>query len=137
MSVAQKGIYDSEASENVPKMWISKYFKRNVNNTYTVCDAIRNEVIFAPFKLLEEKLPFKKRFHVIFCRNVMIYFDQNTKSNLISRFYNATEPGGYLFIGHSESVGDKEKGYRYIIPAAYRKVLVNEECENNKSFCYR
>jgi chemotaxis protein methyltransferase CheR len=126
LNTAQKGIYSSEMVETLPASWKTKYFQKNKDGTFTVCNEIKNEVIFAPFNLMEEKLPFKKRFHVIFCRNVMIYFDQRTKANLISRFCNATEPGGYLFIGHSESVGNHEKGYQYIMPATYRKISMYE-----------
>ena len=57
---------------------------------------------------MNKSFPFKKKFHVIFCRNVMIYFDNETKDNLVNKFYEYTEPGGYLFIGHSESL-NKEK----------------------------
>jgi len=63
-----------------------------------------NEVIFRIFNLMNTVFPFKRKFHVIFCRNVMIYFDQQTKMELVNRFYEYTEPGGYLFIGHSESL---------------------------------
>jgi chemotaxis protein methyltransferase CheR len=51
----------------------------------------------------------------------MIYFDLKTKRDIVSRFYDFTEPGGYLFIGHSESLNFDETGYKYIMPAVYRK----------------
>jgi len=51
----------------------------------------------------------------------MIYFDQNTKDGLIQRFYDATAPGGYLFIGHSETINKEKTPYRYLMPATYRK----------------
>jgi len=53
---------------------------------------------------------------------VMIYFDQQTKRELITKFYDMTESGGYLFIGHSESISRDETRYQYIMPAVYRKV---------------
>jgi len=84
-------------------------------------DLIKNEVVFRRFNLMNKVFPFKKEFHVIFCRNVMIYFDPPTKKDLLARFYEFTKPGGYLFIGHSESLSRTETGYRYIMPAVYRK----------------
>jgi len=66
--------------------------------------------------------PMKGPFHIIMCRNVMIYFDKQTQRRLVERFYDLLEPGGYLFIGHSESVTNKEIGLRTVLPAAYQKI---------------
>jgi len=82
---------------------------------------IKNEVIFRRFNLMNEVFPFKRKFHVIFCRNVMIYFDNKTKERLINKFYDWTEEGGYLFIGHSETISFSNNGYKYIMPSVYRK----------------
>ncbi|HWR60744.1 MAG TPA: CheR family methyltransferase, partial [Clostridia bacterium] len=71
--------------------------------------------------LMDEAFPFKRKFHAIFCRNVMIYFDNETKRELVGKFYDLTEYGGYLFIGHSESLSRDETKYKYIMPAVYRK----------------
>lgn len=121
LDIAKKGVYSVEQLEKIPKLWKTHYFKKLDDNNFVVADNIKSDVIFGVFNLMEEKLPFKKHFHVIFCRNVMIYFDQNTKNALINRFYNTTEPGGYLFIGHSESIDRQLVNYQYIIPAVYRK----------------
>ena len=86
-----------------------------------VVDRIRNEVIYRKFNLMESTFPFKKKFHVIFCRNVMIYFDAQTKQSLVNKFYESMEYGGYLFIGHSESLNRDETRFRYVMPSVYRK----------------
>lgn len=117
---ANKGIYSNENIESLPKSWKMKYFNRYDNDRSVICDSIKNEVIFRIFNLMNA-FPFKKKFHVIFCRNVMIYFDAQTKRELVNKFYEYTEPGGYLFIGHSESLNREESGYKYILPAVYRK----------------
>jgi chemotaxis protein methyltransferase CheR len=70
---------------------------------------------------MDDVFSFKEKFHVIFCRNVMIYFDQDTKTRLVNKFYEYTKSGGYLFIGHSESINREECSYEYIMPAVYRK----------------
>lgn len=118
---AKKGIYSSEAIENLPTSWKYNNFNRIDNKTYQVSDKIRNEVIYRIFNLMEPVFPFKKKFHIIFCRNVMIYFDEKTKRELIEKFYQFTEPGGYLFIGHSEFINKNDTGYKYIMPAVYQK----------------
>ena len=81
---------------------------------------MRRNVIFRPFNLMEP-IHFKRDFDLIFCRNVMIYFDQETKDALVKRFYDVTYPGGHLFIGHSEGLTKQTCPYKYIKPAIYRK----------------
>lgn len=101
--------------------WRNKYFREYDEDEYIIDDRIKKEVLFRKFNLMEDIFPFRRKFHVIFCRNVMIYFDNNTKNKLVEKFYNFTEPGGYLFIGHSESLNRDETKYKYIKPAIYRK----------------
>ncbi|MCX7748125.1 MAG: protein-glutamate O-methyltransferase CheR [Clostridia bacterium] len=121
LETAIKGIYPSENLDSLPIYWKTNYFQTVDTENSMVADKIKNEVIFRRFNLMNEIFPFKKKFHVIFCRNVMIYFDNETKRNLINKFYEFTEPGGYLFIGHSESINRDESKYKYVNPAVYRK----------------
>lgn len=110
-----------ELPVDVPATWRSKYFiKRNDGSgMYTVTPELRRNVIFRTFNLMDP-IRFKLKFDVIFCRNVMIYFDQATKDALIERFYHATNKGGYLLIGHSENIS-KNSAYRLVRPATFRK----------------
>jgi chemotaxis protein methyltransferase CheR len=64
---------------------------------------------------------FRHRFHIIFCRNVMIYFNNETKAELSKKYYDALEPGGYLFIGLSETLSGINNDFIQISPAIYRK----------------
>jgi chemotaxis protein methyltransferase CheR len=121
LEIAEKAIYGSESIDKLPNSWKMSYLKKVDKENYQFEDRIKNEVIFRIFNLMDEEFPFKKKFHAIFCRNVMIYFDAKTKIQLINKFYELTEPGGYLFIGHSESINRGETHYRYIMPAVYRK----------------
>ncbi|TCO73134.1 CheR family methyltransferase [Marinisporobacter balticus] len=121
LTAAVNGIYLNEKLVHLPEKWKKNYFEKIDYENSKVIDAIRNEVIFRRFNLMNKIFPFKKKFHVIFCRNVMIYFDAATKKALINRFYEFTESGGYLFIGHSESINREETAYKYIMPAVYRK----------------
>lgn len=112
--------YHEESLSRLPSTWKQKYFDKKADDLYTVSPAIKDNVIFKTFNLMEP-IRFRKHFDLIFCRNVMIYFDQPTKDGLVRRFYDATIPGGYLFIGHSEGLNKSECPYDYIMPAIYRK----------------
>lgn len=118
---AIKGVYSNESIAALPSVWRLNYFKKCNEKSSIITDRIRKEVIFRKFNLMESIFPFKRKFHVIFCRNVMIYFDQKTKIELVNKFYDMTESGGYLFIGHSESLDRGHTRYKYIMPAVYRK----------------
>jgi len=118
---AKAGRYDTNEIKLLPGNWIFSYFNRNDTDKYIINDRLKREVIFRRFNLMDKEFPFKKKFQVIFCRNVMIYFDDATKKELVNRFYDFTEPGGYLFIGHSEALNRSETNYKYIMPAVYRK----------------
>ncbi len=120
LKMAEKGMYNIEALEKISKNWKLKYFNNIDNDTYKIDSKLKNEVIFRVFNLMDE-FPFKRKFHVIFCRNVMIYFDQETKDKLIRKFYEMTESGGYLFIGLSEALNKTEIPYQYVMPSVYRK----------------
>jgi chemotaxis protein methyltransferase CheR len=118
---AKKGIYAEDNLKDLPAIWRSKYFKRLPNGEYQISEAMRKEVIFKIFNLMDQ-IVYKKQFDIICCRNVMIYFDAETTNKLVKRFYDATAEGGYLFIGHSESVDKERTGYTYVRPSTYQKI---------------
>jgi chemotaxis protein methyltransferase CheR len=122
LEVAREGIYSQERVAPLPKAWSMKYFRKLDAQSVMVSDALKQEVIFRRFNLMEEVFPFRQKMHVIFCRNVMIYFDQKTKDRLVEKFYALLEDGGYLFIGHSESLNRDATRFKYIRPAVYRKL---------------
>ncbi len=121
LEIAKKGEYRDENIAAIPSNWKSEYFKKLGNDQSIVSDTIRNETIFRSFNLMNARFPFKKKFHVIFCRNVMIYFDMQTKNALVDKFYDHLESGGYLFIGHSESLNREKTRFKFVMPAVYRK----------------
>lgn len=120
LEYATKGVYSSDSVKNLPSQWKIKYFKQNESG-YEIEDRIKKEVIFRRFNLMDKVFPFKKKFHIIFCRNVMIYFDKLTKIELVKKFYDSMEHGAYLFIGHSESINRGESAFKYVMPSVYRK----------------
>lgn len=123
MDILNKGkaaTYPADAFKDIPESWQKKYFKKNPDGTVTVCDKIRKEVVFKPFNLMDP-FPFRQPFDIIFCRNVMIYFDGPTKDKLVNKFYDFTSPNGFFFIGHSETINKAATKYTYLRPAMYRK----------------
>jgi chemotaxis protein methyltransferase CheR len=121
LDIAKKGIYSNERIAPLPSSWKINYFKKFDAENAILIDKIRNEVIYRKFNLMDVVLPFKRKFHIIFCRNVMIYFDNQTKNHLINKLYDHMEYGGYLFIGHSESLNRETTRFKYVMPAVYRK----------------
>jgi len=119
---AKRGSYTEEQVESLPKGFRSSYFKKNGAGLYEVCDELRRDVTYRRFNLINKVYPFKKPFDIIFCRNVMIYFDQPTKDHVIKMLLKHLRPGGYLYIGHSESISRDTPGIQYIKPAVYCKV---------------
>lgn len=118
---AQQAVYFNSQMEELPSVWYTKYFRKLDAERSKVVDQIRSEVVFRRLNLMNEVFPFKKQFHIIFCRNVMIYFDAPTKQRLIRRFYDNLQPGGFLFIGHSEGIDRRDCAFNLIAPAIYRK----------------
>lgn len=115
---ARKGIY--KLPDTIPADWKRKYFKPVSGDTYAVSPEIKKNVIFKTFNLMDP-ISFRRKFDVIFCRNVMIYFDQPTKDALVQRFYDATVPGGYLLISYSENLSTTCP-YKRITPATFQKI---------------
>lgn len=117
---AKEAIYAAENIKDIPEKWRKKYFNALPDGNFQVCDNIRKQVVFKTFNLMEQFV-FKKPYDLIFCRNVMIYFDGPTKDALIQKFYSATANGGFLLIGHSEVINRETTKYTYIKPAIYQK----------------
>jgi len=120
---ARKGVYATKHLQDVPPLLISKYFtcvETRPVRFYEVVEPVRHRVHFARLNLIEE-WPMKGPFDVIFCRNVMIYFDKLVQGRLVDRFWKLLKPGGYLFVGHSESLAGSPHKFRYVQPAIYVK----------------
>lgn len=120
---AIRGEYSLEAVEKVSEQWKRRFFKEIPGeNRVRVTDEVKNEVLFRQFNLMEP-LPFRKKMHTVFMRNVMIYFDQPTKNDLVKRVYDAIEPGGYLIIGMTEAIDTSVAPFEMVSPSIFRKPL--------------
>ena len=120
---AGQGIYPVDRVKAIPPDLLRKYFQMGQGRWaghYRVKKDVRDLVTYQRFNLMEP-MAAGDPFDVIFCRNVMIYFDKKTQEGLVNRFHNRITKGGYLFIGHSESLTGLNHAFKYLEPSLYRK----------------
>jgi chemotaxis protein methyltransferase CheR len=119
---AERAVYPSERLNGLTPTWIKSYFAPEATSpkSYRVKPDIRALAVFERKNLIEP-ITWSKQFPVIFCRNVMIYFDRATQQRVISNLSRSLEPGGYLFVGHAESFTGIDHGLEYVRPAIYRQ----------------
>ena len=120
---AAAGVYTESSMGGLSRALITKYFHQvqgGSHRSYRVREDLRSLITFAWLNLVGQ-WPVRGPFKVVFCRNVMIYFDRPTQQNLVNRFWDVLEPGGYLLVGHSEGLSAISHKFRYVRPAVYRK----------------
>jgi chemotaxis protein methyltransferase CheR len=123
LDLARRGVYSRERFRETPPRTIAEHFtclRGQEPKQYQVNESARRMVTFARLNLMEP-WPMRGPFDVIFCRNVMIYFDKPTQTRLVERFWELLVPGGVLFIGHSESLSGARNRFKYLQPTVYRK----------------
>lgn len=119
LETAQAGIYGEEIEKQVSKEHLSQFFKKK-DQLYFVNQEIKDLVFFRYFNL-SDPFSFQNQFDLIFCRNVIIYFDFHSRQKLIDKFYQVLIPGGILFLGHSESLSGISNQFKYLNPTVYLK----------------
>jgi len=121
---AQDGIYEQDKVEQIPKIMKDKYLEI-VNGSekmlYQVKPCLKQMITFKRLNLSEIPFPMRGPIDVVFCRNVMIYFDAKTRQNLVSEIHRLLKPNGYLFIGHAESLIGTSVGFKIVRPSIYVK----------------
>ena len=121
---AGRGVYHSDSLHGVPKELVPRYFLRGVRTQegYVRVDAeLRQQVRFERINLLDATYPLGELQHVIFCRNVMIYFDEESRAKVVSQLVRHLLPGGYLFVGYSESLAGLAHGLEAVAHGVYRR----------------
>jgi chemotaxis protein methyltransferase CheR len=116
---ADSGIYNNKESSNVPSYYMSK---RMDSPCKEIIKEVRNYILFKKLDL--SKHPFKlsdQSFHIIFCRNVMIYFNHHLKQILLNEFSRLLKNDGILYLGHADTLGDLDHNFKMISPSIYRK----------------
>jgi chemotaxis protein methyltransferase CheR len=124
LAEAQLGIYRAEVVQRLPQEIMRKHFQRGFgpqDGQFRVKAALRQHVSFHQLNLLEREPPFADLFQVIFCRNVMIYFDRETQEELVVRLARRLVPGGYLCVGHAESLTVIKHSLKPVRPAVYQR----------------
>ena len=115
LEAARKGVYNSYSVRNTPEQYAARYFRR-CDNCYELSTAIKECVRFININLVSDrKINFPVGMDVIFCRNVLIYFDVKSKRKAVSNLYDSLNPGGYLIIGKSEGLHDITRAFKPVI----------------------
>ena len=120
LSHAIAGVYDDEHLKSVPANWKRNFFNHMKDGSYAATDELKKLVIFRKFNLIVP-FPFRKKMHSIFLLIVMIYFDEATKRELVQKVYDSLEPGGYLFVGMTETLDRSSTPFQLIQPSIFRK----------------
>jgi len=127
LETARQGIYETDRLTGVGVEQLRRYFQKGMgerDGQFRVKAELRSRVNFHHLNLLKPPYPFAQPFHLIFCRNVMIYFDRPTQEALVAHLTDCLMPGGYLLVGHSESLGNIRHSLKLVQPAVYLKPSV-------------
>lgn len=121
LATAKAGVYSADALSEAPRAMVQKYWTPAVSSGAARVEAAPSLKRMIQFGRLNLMAPWPMRgpFDAILCRNVMIYFDKATQQELVARYYALLRPGGYLFVGHSESLTGLDHRFRYVQPAVY------------------
>lgn len=120
----ENGIYEADQVKLPQMEWLKRYFQRGVNayqGHYRVKSALRSQIRFHHVNLFQPRYPFPSGYQIVFCRNVMIYFDRETQQQLLKRIADHSAPGAFLFVGPSESLIGIRGCFRYCSPGIYQK----------------
>jgi chemotaxis protein methyltransferase CheR len=125
LAVAKEGTYDERRIEDVPRKFKEKYFTKGIGineSKVKVGKQLQALITFKKLNLLHE-WPMKGPFDIIFCRNVIIYFDKKTQQELFARYYEMLAPGGLLILGHSENLGQYQQHFESVGRTIFRKAF--------------
>jgi chemotaxis protein methyltransferase CheR len=124
LSHAQKGIYQMDSVESVPPELLRRYFQKGVGVRAGACRIkreVQEHVRFERINLFQAEYPMLPKQHVIFCRNVMIYFDPPSRASAVQRLIRQLSPGGYLVVGNAESLLGINHGLQQIQQGIYQR----------------
>ena len=124
LQTAAQGVYDKDRAKSVPPLLRERYFERvGVNGAacHRALPELREMIAFQRLNLSTPPFPMRGPFDVVFCRNVMIYFDNQVRKRLLDEIYRLLRPGGYLMVGHAESLTSMIGEFRLVSPSVYTK----------------
>ncbi len=125
LNLARKGCYSPQQLGQVPDRCLSRYFERapraRDEDPYYVRTLLKDRITFARFNLTQIPFPMNGPFDVVLCRNVMIYFDAEFRRRLVLEMTRLLRPGGFLLVGHSESLGTQIRELSLVSPSIYAR----------------
>lgn len=124
LQTAMTAIYPEERTDPIPLNLKKKYLLRSREKTKSlvrISPKLRSLVTFKRINFMDDDLGISEKMDIIFCRNVVIYFDKPTQQTLMRKFYKQLKPGGYLFIGHSETLSGLDVNFKAVASTVYRK----------------
>lgn len=124
LRTGNKAIYSLEHSEPIPLIFKKKYClhsKDSEKPTIRIKKKLRDKVYFKHINLITESYIIKKEYHIIFLRNVLIYFDKETQIKILNNLYKHLHQNGFLFLGHSEHISDNNIPFRRVGSSVYVK----------------
>jgi chemotaxis protein methyltransferase CheR len=123
LAIAKEGIYKKSVIEPVPPAIRKKYFKENKQDSETmiVNDYLKKKIKLGTFNLMSRNYNIPGQFNIIFCRNVLIYFERDKQQYILNNLIDKLLPGGYLFLGHSESMAGMNLNLKTCAPAVFKK----------------
>ncbi len=121
---AYKAIYDDLTIKTIPKYLKYKYLMKNIHDEklYRIIPELRKNIYFRRINLMNDEFDLKKKMDIIFCRNVLIYFNKDNQEIIIQKLINSLKKDGYLIIGHSESMIGFKFNLKNVAPTIYRKI---------------
>jgi chemotaxis protein methyltransferase CheR len=123
LAIAQNGMYEKSKTQGISTHILDTYFKLNTETSIMqVTPELRSLITFSRLNLSHHPFPMSGPMDIIMCRNVMIYFDQNFRKRLVTEYHRLLRNGGYLFVGHAESLTGLTNGFKSIAPSVYIKV---------------
>ena len=123
LRIAETGIYPENQIKKIPsrmKMTYCLKSRSREDKTIRFKPELREKIMFRKMNLMDDEYPIRKKYHIIFCRNVFIYFDRETQKKVLERIYSHMAPGGYLFMGHSENIGNIQLPLTVVASAVYK-----------------
>jgi chemotaxis protein methyltransferase CheR len=120
LAIAREALYTADDAQRLPEARRRRHMDEEADGRWRVRDEVRREVTFRRLNLLEESYPFRRDFDVIFCRNVLMYFNDDTRASVVNRLASVLAPGGILFVGHTEALTQLGTRFVTVGPGIYR-----------------
>jgi chemotaxis protein methyltransferase CheR len=124
LAQCREGVYSKQKISGIPQSLVNRFFKirrEGKESLFEVKNELKSIIVFSRLNLSKPPFPMQGPFDAIFCRNVMIYFDNTVRENLLTECFRLIKPGGYLFVGHAESLTGLLSGFKPVMPSVYLK----------------